>query len=325
MKKVTIVAEIGINHEGKINKCLTLIKKAANAGADVVKLQTIDPEKNYVKNSKSYKIFSKGNLTKTETEKAFKYAKKIGINIFTTCGDIDTANWVKRLNPWAWKISSGLLNHTPLISYLSKFKKTMIISTGVADLFDITKAIKTIRSNGNNKIITLQCTSNYPTKNENINLNKIKLYKEKFKCDVGFSDHSIGDDAAFLSVAAGSTLLEKHFTLDKSRKGFDHKISLEPIEFKKMVDKIRLAEKMMGLKSFRLTKNIKKIRKELIRTIVAKRDIKKGETLSINNLAIKRSSNNKNGFSPFMIKKLLGKVALKFIVKDSTVLYSYFK
>ena len=325
MKKVTIVAEIGINHEGKINKCLTMIKKAANAGADVVKLQTIDPDKNYVKNSRSYKIFSKGNLTKTETEKAFKYAKKIGIDIFTTCGDIDTANWVKKLNPWAWKISSGLLNHTPLITYLSKFRKTMIISTGVADLFDIKKAIQTIRSTGNNKIITLQCTSNYPTKNENINLNKIKLYKEKFKCDVGFSDHSIGDDAAFLSVGAGSIFLEKHFTLDRSRKGFDHKISLEPTEFKKMVNKIRLAEKMMGLKTFKLTKNIRNIRNQLIRTIVAKRDIKKGETLSINNLAIKRSSNNKNGFSPSMIKKLHGKVALKFIAKDSTVLNRYLK
>ena len=132
MKKVIIIAEIGINHEGNLKKCLWLIKKASESGADVVKLQSIDPDQNYVKKSKSYKIFKKGRLTKNETVEAFKYAKKLGIKIFTTCGDINTAQWVNKLNPWAWKISSGLLNHTPLISYLSKFKKTMIISTGLA-------------------------------------------------------------------------------------------------------------------------------------------------------------------------------------------------
>ena len=325
MKKVYIVAEIGINHEGKINKCLELIKKAADAGADAVKLQTIDPKSNYVEKSKSFKIFSKGILTENETKKAFKYAKKIGINIFTTCGDIYTAKWVNKLNPCAWKISSGLLNHIPLISFLSKYKKPMIISTGVANLTEVKNAVKTIKSKGNNKIIILQCTSNYPTKNENINLNKIKLYKEKFKCVIGFSDHSIGDNAAFLSVAAGSTLLEKHFTLSKKRKGFDHKISLEPKEFKNMVNKIRLAEKIMGSGSFKLINKIKKVRNKLIRTIVAKKDIKKGEKLSNNNLAIKRNINNKNGYSPFMIYKLIGKTSLKFIEKDSSILYNYYK
>jgi len=201
----------------------------------------------------------------------------------------------------------------------------MIISTGVANLNEVKNAVKTIKSKGNNKIIILQCTSNYPTKNENINLNKMKLYKEKFKCEIGFSDHSIGDNAAFLSVAAGSTLLEKHFTLSKKRKGFDHKISLEPKEFKNMVNKIRLAEKIMGSGSFKLINKIKKVRNKLIRTIVAKKDIKKGEKLSNNNLAIKRNINNKNGYSPFMIYKLIGKTSLKFIEKDSSILYNYYK
>ena len=248
-KKVFIIAEIGINHEGNINKCLKLIKKAKFADADAVKLQTIDPANNYVSNSKSFEIFNKGILSIEETKKAFNYAKKNKIKIFTTCGDINTAKWVEKLNPIAWKISSGLIHHIPLISYLSKFKRTMILSTGIAKFEEVGTAVKAVRAKGNNKIVILQCTSNYPVRSENINLSKIRLYKKKYKCEVGFSDHSIGSDAAFLSVAAGATYLEKHFTLNKKSKGFDHKISLEPKEFKNMVHKIRLAEKMMGSKN----------------------------------------------------------------------------
>ena len=238
-KKVFIIAEIGINHEGNINKCLKLIKKAKFAGADAVKLQTIDPANNYVSNSKSFEIFNKGILSIEETKKAFNYAKKNKIKIFTTCGDVNTAKWVEKLNPIAWKISSGLIHHIPLISYLSKFKRIMILSTGIAKFEEVGTAVKAVRAKGNNKIVILQCTSNYPVRNENINLSKIRLYKKKYKCEVGFSDHSIGSDAAFLSVAAGATYLEKHFTLNKKSKGFDHKISLGPKEFKNMVHKQR--------------------------------------------------------------------------------------
>lgn len=324
-KKVFIIAEIGINHEGDINKCLRLIKKAKLAGADAVKLQTIDPQNNYVEKSKSFKIFKKGTLTVNETKKAFKYAKKNKIKIFTTCGDIYTANWVEKLNPIAWKISSGLIHHIPLISYLSKFKRTMILSTGIAKFEEVKEAIKTIKAKGNQKIVVLQCTSNYPVKSENINLNKINLYRKKFKCEVGFSDHSIGTDAAFLSVAAGATYLEKHFTLNQKRKGFDHKISLAPEEFKIMVKKIRLAEKIMGTEKLKLEKSILKVRNSLKRIIVAKNDIKKGVKFSKENLSVKRGINPKNCLPPKMVYKIFGKKSLKFIKKDSNLTYSHFR
>ena len=324
-KKVFIIAEIGINHEGNINKCLKLIKKAKFAGADAIKLQTIDPANNYVSNSKSFEIFNKGILSIEETKKAFNYAKKNKIKIFTTCGDINTAKWVEKLNPIAWKISSGLIHHIPLISYLSKFKRTMILSTGIAKFEEVGTAVKAVRAKGNNKIVILQCTSNYPVRNENINLSKIRLYKKKYKCEVGFSDHSIGSDAAFLSVAAGATYLEKHFTLNKKSKGFDHKISLEPKEFKNMVHKIRLAEKMMGSKNLKLKKNILKIRNTLKRIIVAKKDIKKGDKLSEKNLSIKRGFNSKNSLPPVMINKIIGKKSLKSAKKDSNITNNHFK
>ena len=324
-KKVFIIAEIGINHEGNINKCLKLIKKAKFAGADAIKLQTIDPANNYVSNSKSFEIFNKGILSIEETKKAFNYAKKNKIKIFTTCGDINTAKWVEKLNPIAWKISSGLIHHIPLISYLSKFKRTMILSTGIAKFEEVGTAVKAVRAKGNNKIVILQCTSNYPVRSENINLSKIRLYKKKYKCEVGFSDHSIGSDAAFLSVAAGATYLEKHFTLNKKSKGFDHKISLEPKEFKNMVHKIRLAEKMMGSKNLKLKKNILKIRNTLKRIIVAKKDIKKGDKLSEENLSIKRGFNSKNSLPPVMINKIIGKKSLKPAKKDTNITNNHFK
>lgn len=324
-KKVFIIAEIGINHEGNINSCLKLIKKAKYAGADAVKLQTINPNNNYVSNSKSFEIFNKGILSIEETKKAFNYAKKNKIKIFTTCGDVNTAKWVEKLNPIAWKISSGLIHHIPLISYLSKFKRTMILSTGIAKFEEVGTAVKAVRAKGNNKIVILQCTSNYPVRNENINLSKIRLYKKKYKCEVGFSDHSIGSDAAFLSVAAGATYLEKHFTLNKKSKGFDHKISLEPKEFKNMVHKIRLAEKMMGSKNLKLEKNILKIRNTLKRIIVAKKDIKKGDKLSEENLSIKRGFNAKKSLPPVMINKIIGKKSLKYAKKDSNITNNHFK
>ena len=324
-KKVFIIAEIGINHEGSFKKCLNLIKKAKLAGADAVKLQTINPENNYVRKSKSYKIFNKGMLTPLETKKAFNYAKKIKIKIFTTCGDIETAKWVENLKPFAWKVSSGLIHHIPLISYLSKFKRKMILSTGIAKYDEIDKAIKTIKSNGNNKIVVLQCTSNYPVKLDSINLSKIGFYKKKFKCDVGFSDHSIGSEAAFLSVAAGATYLEKHFTLNKKKKGFDHKISLEPKEFKNMVIKIRLAEKIMGSENIKLNKDILKVRNNLKRIIVAKKNINKGIVFSDDNLSIKRGFNPKNSLPPIMINKIFGKKCLKALKKDTNLTYSHFR
>ena len=324
-KKVFIIAEIGINHEGNFNKCLKLIKKAKFAGADAVKLQTINPENNYVSKSKSFKIFNKGMLSAEETKKVFNYAKKNRIKIFTTCGDIETAKWVEKLNPMAWKISSGLIHHIPLISYLSKFKRPMIVSTGIAKLNEVSAAIKAIKAKGNKKIVVLQCTSNYPVKNEDINLSRIRMFKKKFKCDVGFSDHSIGSDASFLSVAAGATYLEKHFTLNRKSKGFDHKISLEPNDFKNMVNKIRLAEKIMGSTSFKLEKSILKSRNELKRIIVAKEDINIGIKFSKRNLSIKRGANPKKSLPPVMIHKIIGKKSIKYIKKDASLTYGHFR
>jgi len=318
--EVYVIAEIGINHEGDVEQCCQMVDAAVASGADAVKLQTIDAEANYVQGTASYDVFKKSELTSKETETIFQYAHEIGIDILTTCGDLPTANWVDKLNPVAWKVSSGLLTHTPMINSLANFGRPMLISTGMATIDEIDQAVNVIEKAGNSDITIFQCTSLYPAPPETLNLSSITFLKEQYNYKIGFSDHSTGDDAVFLSVAAGATVIEKHFTLDSNRTGFDHPISLEPHQFKKMVSRIRLAEKMMGVVDKRVSEAVFGNRKTISRVIVAQRKIKKGEPLTADNIAIKRPIDQQSGIAPINYEKIIGSIALNDIEANSTII-----
>jgi len=266
---IYIIAEIGIDHEGDVEQCAKMIEAAAEIGADAVKLQTIDADSNYVVGSESYKVFKGSELTREETANMFNLARENGLDVFTTVGDIGTAEWVEKLEPSCWKISSGLLTHIPMVRHLASLGRPLLISTGMANVDDINLAIETSKSAGNNDISLFQCTSLYPAPLDSLNLSTIGWLKEKYGYDVGFSDHSLGSDAAFLSVGAGATLLEKHFSLDPSQPGFDHKISLNIAGFKEMVERVRAAEKMMGTKQKEVSEAINNTRMKYLRSIVA--------------------------------------------------------
>ena len=150
---VYIIAEIGINHEGSVEKCARMIKAAAKIGVDAVKLQTIDADLNYVAGSESYRIFKDSELTREETANMFSLARANGLDIFTTAGDINTVEWVEKLRPSCWKISSGLLTHIPMVRHLASLGRPLLISTGMASVEDIDLAIKTSQSVGNNNIV----------------------------------------------------------------------------------------------------------------------------------------------------------------------------
>ena len=314
-----IIAEIGINHEGSIDVCKKMIESSARCGVDAVKLQTVDPDANYVKGSKSYNIFKEAELTQSETSRIFTFAKELGLDIFTTSGDVETINWVDSLNPSHWKVSSGLLTHIPIIEYLANLGRPLLISTGMASKEDIDLAIKSAKLGGNNQISLFQCTSVYPTPVEEINLSAIKWLKGQYQYPVGFSDHSLGDDAVFLSIAAGATLIEKHFTLDTSRKGFDHKISLDEYGLKRMVERIRLAEVIMGNEEKKISKVVEKTRDEFLRYIVATKPINTGEKFSDNNIGIKRSLPGFYGLEPKYYKEVIGKISLSNLNVDQLV------
>jgi len=315
--KVYIIAEIGINHEGDVSKCADMIKAAADIGIDAVKLQTIDVDANYVVGSESYKVFKGSELTRSETSDMFSLARKNNIDIFTTAGDINTVEWVEKLEPSCWKISSGLLTHIPMVHHLASLGRPLLISTGMANVDDIDLAIKTAKLIGNNNISLFQCTSLYPAPFDSLNLSTISWMKERYGCNVGFSDHSLGSDAAFLSVGAGAVLLEKHFSLDHSRPGFDHKISLDPHGFKEMVRRIRKAEQMMGESIKSVPSPIKEMREKFLRSVVAIENISEGDIFSNKNIGVRRALPGKKGSEPKYFNTMLGLIAKKdFSIND---------
>ncbi len=319
-----IIAEIGINHEGNYSLCKEMVYAAKEAGVKAIKLQTIDPDKNYLKNTESYKIFSQARLSKTQTEDIFNISKKLNLDIFTTVGDVETADWIKSLNPSAWKISSSLLTHTPLISHIASFKERMFLSTGLADYKEIDDAVKILKKKRKVNYNLLHCVSKYPTKSEEINLSRIQLLNKKYKVKIGYSDHSQGILASCLAVSRGASIIEKHFTYDSKREGFDHNISLDYKGMLKLVESIIETEKM--LKNNVNSENIiRNNRKKFLRVIVSNNKILKGEKFTKSNLSIKRTKNNENGISPSFYNKLLGKEALKNYKKDFIITKSEFK
>ena len=314
---VYIIAEIGINHEGDVEKCREMIYSAAESGANAVKLQTIDANANYVVGSESYKIFKGSELTREETSDMFDLARAKGLEIFTTAGDIETIKWVEEFKPSCWKISSGLLTHIPMVRYLASLGRPLLVSTGMASVDDIDLAIETIRSAGNSNISLFQCTSLYPAPVDSLNLSTISWLKERYNCKVGFSDHSLGGDAAFLSVGAGATLIEKHFSLDNGRSGFDHKISLNPNGLKEMIGRIREAEQIMGEPIKYVSEPINKMREKFLRSVVAIDSILKGDIFSSENIGVRRTLSDKKGSEPKYFDTMLGLIAKKdFNVND---------
>ncbi len=284
--KTFIISEIGINHEGNFEKCLKMISLSKKAGADAVKLQTINPDLSYAKNTHSYKEFLKTNFTDEELLKLINFAKKIGLIFISTPGSFEEVDKLKKFKCNAIKISSGQMTNYPLISYASKKKTPLIISTGMAYLSEIVKAIKACDKNSN--IALLKCTSLYPTKDELTNISSLNSLNKTFKNIVGYSDHTKDELSCIAAVAAGAKIIEKHFTLNSKKRGKDHHISLEPKKFQLMIHKIRRVEKMLGdEKIFPVKQEISR-RKFFHRYIVAKKNINKGDKFNYDNLAIKR-------------------------------------
>lgn len=315
MDEIYLIAEIGINHEGDKEKCAKMIEQASKAGADAVKLQTVNSDKSYLKTSPSYKVFKDSELSKGDTAEMFEYAKSLNVDIFTTVADEETSNWVNKLNPSAWKISSGLLNHTPLINHLCKFTQPIYISTGMALLEDIDTAVDIIQTNKKNFTI-FQCTSEYPLIDQNVNLGAINFFKERYRADVGYSDHSIGNYICSLAVASGVQKIEKHFTFDKSRSGYDHAISSEIEDFKKLVEEIKKIKVIFGKNEKTKSHAIIKARQKNLRYLVSAKQLKRNSILSFSDFQIKRVKPGEIGIQPNQIKNLIGRKLKNSILKD---------
>ena len=317
--KALIIAEVGINHEGKFSKCIQMIDQAVSSGADMIKLQIVNPQDNYEKNTLSYKIFKKSLLTDEEIYNIYKYCKKKNIKIFSTF-DKKNFQFYKKLKQVCFKISSSQFYDYFFIKEVLKENKPVIISTGVADIKDIDVMINLIKKDYNKNVAILHCTSLYPTINSNLNLKRIAYLKDKYKIITGFSDHSIGIDASVAAIHYGAKVIEKHFTLNSKKQGFDHKISLEPKEFKKMVDQIRKNEQMIGTHDYKIFEKTKKFYKisSVIRRYQVLKDVQKNSLIKKEDIRLLRTKNIKD-ISKFekIILKILNKKTSKFIKAKS--------
>ncbi|OVE74929.1 N-acetylneuraminate synthase [archaeon D22] len=328
-----IVAEIGVNHNQDIELAKKTIRAAKESGADAVKFQTWKTENIILKDSEMAE-YQKKNLNLVESQydmlkklelpyewhyELKEYAQKLGLLFFSTMEDKESVDFlIKKLKIDFIKVGSGDISNYPLLRHTAKYQIPMIVSTGISTLADVDEAIRIIRGEGNENVIVCQCTSQYPTPHEDINLNAMTTLRKSFKTLVGFSDHSVGIECPIASVALGATYIEKHFTLDKNLPGPDHKASIDPVEFDKMVKAVRLVEKSLGHGRKELMPSEKSTKKAVVRRIVALKDIKKGQILNDENLTFKRTT---NGIEAKNYSFIEGAIAKDNIKKDEVITF----
>jgi sialic acid synthase SpsE len=316
---VFVIAEVGINHHGDAQLCAEMITAAAAAGADAVKLQTIDPGESYVANTESYLEFKDKTLTDSMMQELMCHALEKNIILFSTPGDIPSLNRIIRLGMPAVKISSGLMTNTPLIARAAACGLPLIISTGLAYEAEIADAIKVALTHGASGVAVLKCTALYPAPDETLNLSAILTFTRRFTVPIGYSDHTLDGLACIAAVASGATIIEKHFTLDKNRKGADHRISAEPHEFAEMVSVIRRLEKMRGNGEIAPVEAEVAVRDQRHRCLVARVDIAVGEPFTKDNVALKRSTSGQLGLTPAYYEQIMGKLASRPIRIDQPI------
>jgi pseudaminic acid synthase len=311
------VAEVSANHNGSLAKAKKLIHTAKKNGADAVKIQSYSPSTMTLNSKKFYFKIKKGLwknyylwdlYKKAQTpfrwhNELFSYAKKINIQIFSTPFDSSSVDILEKLNCPMYKIASFELTDLPLIKKVALTKKPLILSTGMADLNEITDAVNIARKYGCKNLTLLYCVSNYPSEIKNFNLNNIKLLKKKFKCKVGLSDHSKDNIVAITAVAAGADMIEKHIGLKNQKKGLDIEFSIKGSEIKKFKEDILIAKKLLGSKFFKRDKS-ENTSKIFRRSILVIEDIKKGDKFTKKNIKVLRPN---IGIKPKYFEKIIGK------------------
>jgi len=317
--RVFVVAEIGINHGGDPERCAQMIEAAARAGADAVKLQTLDVDESYVEGTDSYRAFCGTELSDESLAGLMRVAERAGVVLFSTPGDFGSLARIMRLGMPAVKISSGLMTNLPLIAEAARHRVPVIMSTGLAFETEIETAVATARAHGAPGVALLKCTALYPAPDESLNLSAVTRLVDRFDVAVGYSDHTVDGLACAAAVALGASVIEKHFTLDRTLPGADHVLSMEPADFLRMVGSIRRVETMRGSGALVPTSGEQAVRAERHRCLVARCDIAPGEVLSAQNVALKRPRPGQVGLAPAQLDAVLGKVARLPLSKNDVI------
>ena len=330
MSHTLIIAEAGVNHNGKLDLALQLCDAAKEVGADVVKFQTWKTEKiitrtvaqaeyqteNTGKTESQFDMLKRLELSYDDFRKIKEYCDKIGIQFASTADEEESLDFLISLGIPFIKIGSGEITNIPYLRIMGSKKLPIIISSGMSTLAEVDTALAELRNAGATDIILLHCTTNYPCPMQDVNLKAILTLKEAFKIPVGYSDHTEGIEVPVAAVAMGAKVIEKHFTLDRNMEGPDHLASTEPVEFKKMVDSIRNIEKALGTGEKLPTKSEIDISKVVLKRCVASQQIKAGEIFNEKNLTVKR---NDKGLPSKYWDLLIGKKAIKDYEIDEAV------
>ena len=319
---VFIIAEAGVNHNGSIQLAYELIDAASASGADAVKFQTFKAEnlvsinaqkaeyqKQATNQSESqFNMLKKLELDTNAHKKLINYCKKKDIVFLSTPFDHESINLLNELGIQIFKIPSGEITNLTYLRHIGSLGKEVILSTGMSTLKEIEEALIILTSAGTSKenITILHANTMYPTPREDVNLRAMQTIQDKFGVAVGYSDHTLGIEVDIAAVAIGATIIEKHFTLDKTMVGPDHKSSISPEELKAMVSSIRNIEKALGSSIKKPSKSEKPNITMARKSIVACKSIKKGELFTENNITTKRPG---TGISPMKWDSILGKVA----------------
>ena len=337
-KKTYIIAEVGPNHNGSMKLALKYIKLLAKIGVNAVKFQLSKPEIALSKDSfpAKYEKFSKGfkskenifetvkkrQLTKENHKKLAKVCKKYKIDYLCSAFDIESLKFLnEKLKIKYFKVPSGEILSLDMLKYLNNQNKIVILSTGMATFKEIAFSLSKLKSI-KKKIILLHCVSNYPTSIEDTNLLVMKKLEEKFKCKIGFSDHTLSELASIAAVTLGATVIEKHVTLNKNLKGPDHKNSMNLKEFQSMVKKIREIEKILGNENKKISKKELEIAKVARKSVISRFDLYPGTKITEKNIYFKRPG---TGILPSELKEILNKKLKKFVGKDRLILKKHLK
>lgn len=328
---VKIIAEIGMNHDGSIGQAKAFIKLAASCGVDAVKIQTHiaeaetllnAPRPKYFQDESRFDYFKRTAFNANQHLELKKYAESLNVEFISSPFSIEAIDLLIGIGVKTLKVPSGEVSNLPYLEHMSKFGKEVLLSTGMSSWPEIEDAYNTLNKNGT-QVTILQCTSEYPCAPENAGLNNLKLFKEKFNCKVGFSDHTLGSAAAVVAVTMGISVIEKHFTASNDLYGPDAKFSANPDDMKKLVFDVRTAEKIIN---HQVDKNLAcsgltdmKITFE--KSIVSARTILIGKIIEEADLCYKKPG---DGISAKDYKKVLGKKSLKNIEPNQKLSWSDF-
>lgn len=332
MGKVFVIAEAGVNHNGSLDIAKKMIDAAFDAGADAVKFQTFKadhmisryaPKAAYQKKATGKYESQLEMVRKLELDsKAHKvlidHCRIKGIMFLSTPFDLESINLLNKLGMRIFKIPSGEITNLPYLRKAGALRKKVILSTGMSDLGEIEDALDVLTKAGTERkdITLLHCNTEYPTPMKDVNLKTMLTLKDAFKMNIGYSDHTLGIEVPVAAAALGATIIEKHFTLDRKMKGPDHKASLEPDELRAMVTAIRNIEKALGDGIKRVS--LSEFKNKLIarKSIVAAKNIRKGEIFSENNITAKRPA---AGISPMQWDAVVGRTARRNFMEDELI------